>query len=265
MSNSSAVLVDSPAPHIARLLINRPDKRNAIDNDVRRALIESLQRIKLQPEYRAIVFGGVAGVFSAGGDLPSMVDNTEAQARERMRLTHTVCRLVANAGLPVVSAIEGVGAGGAVGLALLGDVIVLGEGSKVLFPFLKLGLVPDWGMLRTLPRRIGLANAKRILTQGVQINAPEALRIGLVDVLVADGEVMNTAIAKAVEFSKLPQDAFARMKARLDNPAASLDDELTSEENDQAVCLLSADFREGYAAFQEKRTPDFIKASHKPG
>ncbi|MDD5174850.1 MAG: enoyl-CoA hydratase/isomerase family protein [Sterolibacterium sp.] len=257
MPSTPVVLVDSPAPHVARLLINRPDKRNAIDYDVRQSLIGSLGEIFANPDNRSIVFGGAQGVFSAGGDLPTMLGLVESQARERMRHIHSLCRLVANTGLPVVTAIEGIGAGAAVGLALLGDYIVVGYGSRILFPFMKLGLTPDWGTLHTLPRRVGLPAARRILTQTQPVDGPEALRIGLADALVADDEVMDVSIAKAVELSKLPLGTFAKMKQRLNN-AAPLDVELAREEDDQVACLLGPEFIEGYAAFKEKRSADFM-------
>ncbi|CAN0504606.1 unnamed protein product, partial [Phaeothamnion confervicola] len=133
--SARVVLVDRPAPHVARLLINRPDKRNAIDYDVRQQLTDALGTLLGDATVRAIVFGGAQGVFSAGGDVPSMVGLSEAQARERMQHIHVLCRLIAGAGVPVVSAIEGIGAGAAVGLALMGDRIVVGEGTKILFPF----------------------------------------------------------------------------------------------------------------------------------
>lgn len=252
------VLLDHPAPHVARLRINRPDKRNAIDHDVRQALTQALGSVLADRDTRALVLGGVDGVFSAGGDVPSMLGLTEPQARARMQHIHILCRLVAAARIPVVSAIEGIGAGAAVGLALLGDEIVVGEGTKILFPFLKLGLVPDWGQLLTLPRRVGLPTARRVFTAGAAVTGAEALRIGLADTLVGDDDVMAAAVRRAVVLGQLPLDAFARMKDRLHQVSPSLAEELQREENDQAVCLLSPDFVEGYDAFRNKRTVDFI-------
>ncbi|WP_096701149.1 enoyl-CoA hydratase/isomerase family protein [Magnetospirillum sp. 15-1] len=253
----SVVLVDRPAPHVARLLINRPAKRNAIDHAVRTGLMEELTKVLDDATIRAVVFGGVGGVFSAGGDLPSMLDLDEEQARERMRHIHALCRLVANARIPVVSAIEGIGAGGAIGLALLGDRIIVGEGTTILFPFLGLGLTPDWGQLLTLPRRVGLSAAFRLLTSGTPVTGPEALRLQLADTLAADSDVMGTAVAQAAALALLPREAMARMTARLKKPSGSLEEELEREENDQAVCLRSAEFAEGYGAFIAKRPPDF--------
>lgn len=252
------VLLDRPAPHVARLRINRPDKRNAIDLAVREALVEHVQALLADAGTRALVFGGVGGVFSAGGDVPSMLGLSEAQARARMQHVHRLCRLVAGARIPVVSAIEGVAAGGAVGLALLGDCIVIGRGARVLFPFLRLGLVPDWGQLLTLPQRIGLAQARRVLTGGQALGGEEAVRIGLADVLAEDAEVMDHAVQLAGELASLPAEAFGRMKQCLNHPPGTLDEALAREEDDQAVCLLGPDFLEGFEAFRTKREPDFI-------
>ena len=256
--SAPVVLVDRPSAHVARLLINRPDKRNAIDHDVRQQLTEALGMLLGDASVRAIVFGGAQGVFSAGGDVPSMVGLSEEQARARMQHIHVLCRLVAGAGVPVVSAIEGIGAGAAIGLALLGDRIVVGECTKILFPFLRLGLAPDWGQLLTLPRRVGLPAARRILCDGVPVSGAEALRIGLADTLVADAQVMATAVAQAAELALLPREAFRRMKARLDDPSRSLAEELAREEIDQAVCLLGDEFVEGHDAYVNKRPADFV-------
>jgi enoyl-CoA hydratase/carnithine racemase len=252
------VLLDRPAPHVARLRINRPDKRNAIDHAVREQITQHLRTLLGDGETRALVFGGVDGVFSAGGDVPSMVGLSAEQARERMQHIHVLCRLVAGAPIPVVSAMEGIAAGAVVGLSLLGDHIVAGPGTKILFPFLKLGLAPDWAQLLTLPRRVGVGQARRLFTCGEALGGEEAHRIGLVDTLVPDTSVMETAVRRAAEFALLPQEAFARMKNRLNDVSATLAEELAREETDQTICLLGNDFQEGYDAFRNKRTADFI-------
>lgn len=255
-----SVLIDRPSTLATRLLINRPSKRNAIDFDVRDQLTSHLQRLLNDGSTRSLVIGGVGGVFSAGGDVPSMHGLDQEGARARMQHIHELCRMLASARFPVVSAMEGIAAGAVVGLALLGDHIVGGPGTRALFPFLRLGLVPDWGQLLTLPRRVGIANARRILTSAEAVQGEEALRIGLIDELVPDAEVMDAAIRKASELARLPQDAFSRMKQRLNSVSISLAEELSREESDQTVCLLSDDFEEGYAAFREKRKPDFVRA-----
>ncbi len=264
MNANPVVLLDRPAPHVARLLINRPDKRNAIDHAVRQALTDAIRELRADASARALVFGGAEGMFSAGGDLPSMQGLDEAGARARMQHIAVLCRGVADLRLPVVSAVEGIGAGAAVGLALLGDEIIVGPGTKILFPFLKIGLVPDWGQLLTLPRRVGVAQARRILTAGVPVSGEEAHRIGLADELVPDAQVMATAVQRAQALAALPMGAFARMKDRLVRVSPSLDAELQREEDDQAHCLRAEEFVEGYGAFAEKRAPDFLSIARKP-
>jgi 2-(1,2-epoxy-1,2-dihydrophenyl)acetyl-CoA isomerase len=257
MPEFSKLLVDSPAPRVLRLLINRPEKRNAIDFEVREQLIEALSRLPAKSDCRAIVLGGAGGNLSAGGDLPSMVGLDEAHARKRMQHIAQLCRLVYTSGLPVVTVMQGISAGACVGLALLGDRIVVGESTRILFPFMKLGLVPDWGLLHTLPRRVGLGATRRLLVSGDPLSGVQAHALGLADELAPDAETMSTAVRCAVDLAALPCDAFARMKRRLSHPSASLHEELEREEDDQTNLLLSADFQEGYAAFLDKRPPNF--------
>lgn len=259
------VLLDRPAPGVSRLLINRPAKRNAIDYAVRQALIDALASLRQDVSARALVLGGAQGVFSAGGDLPSMTGLDTDQAAARLRHIHTLCRGLAASGLSIVSAIEGFAAGAAVGMALLGDHIVVGRGARILFPFLKLGLTPDWGQLLTLPRRVGKATAWRLVTSSDPIIGEEAYRIGLADQLVDDSEVMNAAVAEAGRLAQLPIDALRRTRDRLASPSASLAEELAREERDQVACLTGREFEEGYRAFMDKRTPDFGAATREEG
>ncbi|HEY1944765.1 MAG TPA: enoyl-CoA hydratase-related protein [Roseiarcus sp.] len=257
------VLLDRPAPGVARLVINRPAKRNAIDHAVRQALIDALEALRADASVRALVLGGAEGVFSAGGDLPSMAGLNADEAASRMGHIHTLCRALANSGYSIVSAVEGIAAGAAVGMALLGDHIVIGRGARVLFPFLRLGLAPDWGQLLTLPLRVGRATAWRLVTSSDPVSGEEAFRIGLADRLVEDADVMSAAVAEAARLAQLPLDALRRTRDRLASPSSSLAEELAREERDQIACLTGAEFDEGYRAFISKRAPDFVGLARK--
>lgn len=256
---SQTILLDEPAPHVARVLLNRPDKRNAIDHAVREALTGVVESLQSNRRIRALVIGGAGGFFSAGGDTPSMVGLNEAQARERMRHIHRLCKALLALGIPVVTAIEGMGVGAGVGLALLGDVIVVGPTTKIYFPFLKLGLIPDWGSLLTLPHRIGWPLAQQLLAQSATVDGTRARDIGLADLLVADDAVMHAALDKAEELSQLPHGAFADMKRLLKPSPAEFSVALQAEEDAQAKLLLGEDFVEGYSAMQEKRRANFVR------
>lgn len=253
------VLIDHPASGVVRLRLNRPEKRNAIDQATREALLEAAGAALANPAHRAVVFGGVGGVFSAGGDLPSMAGLTAEQARARLEHGHALCRVFAGSRAPIVSAVEGVAAGASVGLALLGDHIVVGRSSRILFPFIKLGLLPDWGLLRSLPLRVGLGRARRIILSGAAVDGPTAVDIGLADEVVDDDAVAETAVARAEAYAALPREATARIRARLSVfGALDLEGDLAAETTDQVACLLHPEFREGLAAQMERRTPDFI-------
>jgi 2-(1,2-epoxy-1,2-dihydrophenyl)acetyl-CoA isomerase len=263
-ANGGKVVMDEPARRVVRLLINRPDKRNAIDHDVRQGLIEALTQLDGKRGAGALVLGGQGGHFSAGGDLPSMVGLGESQARDRMQQIAQLCRLVSGLNIPVVTAMQGVSAGACVGLALLGDQIVVGGGTRVMFPFLKLGLVPDWGLLQTLPARIGRTAACKLLWTSANLSGAAAADLGLADECVSDDAVMTAAVTRAAELAQLPRAAFARMKARLALPSVSLDEELRREQEDQVRLLLGDDFREGLAAFMAGRPPDFLRRGGGP-
>nr|WP_249806753.1 enoyl-CoA hydratase-related protein [Bradyrhizobium sp. 1] len=243
--------------------INRPAKRNAIDHAVRQGFIDALTDLRGDPTARALVLGGVDGVFSAGGDLPTMANLDYAQAELRMRHVHAVCRALAESGLSIVSALEGVVAGAAVGMALLGDHIVVGRRTQILFPFLRLGLAPDWGQLFTLRQRVSKAVAWRLVTSPAPVTGEEALSIGVADQLVADDDIMKAAVIEASRLSHLPVEALRRTRERLFDPSGSLAAELEREARDQAVCLTGPEFAEGYKAFMEKRAAHFLELSSK--
>jgi enoyl-CoA hydratase/carnithine racemase len=259
-SSSPRVLIDEPAPRVMRLRIHRPDKRNAIDFDVREQLWAALAGLAAsRGRCRAVVIGGSGEHFSAGGELPSMVGLAEADARARMRHIARLCRQVHEIELPVVTAMQGFSAGACVGLALLGDHIVVGPSTRILFPFMRLGLVPDWGLPYTLPRRIGLPAARRLLTSRDPVPGAQALELGLADELAEDAAVMTAAVQRAALMAALPGAAYARLKRQLASMPRTLQEALEREESDQSELLLGQDFRDGYAAFLAKREADFLR------
>lgn len=259
----SVILVDTAALGVTRILINRPKKRNAIDYDVREEMTQALLAIKSDPSVRALVLGGVEGVFSAGGDLDSMGGLNEAEARARMQHIHILCKILADFPIPVISAVEGFCAGAAVGMSLLSDYIIVGKHSKIIFPFMGLGLVPDWGAMLTLPRRVGVAKARQLMTAGNISSGEYCFEIGLADEYVGEEDIMMRAVECATGMATLPQQAFARFKSRLNSPSTTLNEELQREEDDQAILLLGPEFESGYEAVLNKKKTDFTLISRK--
>jgi 2-(1,2-epoxy-1,2-dihydrophenyl)acetyl-CoA isomerase len=247
--------IDRPAPSVLRLLIDRPAARNAIDSETRNALLAAIEAARDDGDVRALVLGGTGGMFCAGGDLPSMVGITHGAALERMAHGHRVVAALWTFPKPVVVAVEKFAVGAGAGLALLADEIVMGRGAMFGFPFARLGLVPDWGLMGSAPRRIGPTAAARLFRDGASVKAEAAVALGLADRLVDDGEVQAEALRVAEDFATLAPRAFAALKLHLRGDADVLG--LAAEAAAQADCLTSPEFAEGYAAFRAKRAPVF--------
>ncbi len=253
------LLIDEPGPAIRRLRINRPEARNAINAAVRAGLLDALTAAREDETVRAVILGGTGGFFCAGGDLPSMVGISPDAARARMAEGHRIMSLLWSFPKPVVAAVERAAAGAGAALVLAADRIVIGDGAALVFPFLRLGLVPDWGLMELLKRRAGLALATRICLDSGTIKGADAVAGNLADLAVADADVMPTAIAEAERLAALPAAAFARLKNGLRGSDEPDPLNLVFEANAQVECLTGQEFVEGYAAFREKRAPDFIK------
>ena len=241
------LLVDHPAPYVRRLLINRPDARNAINAAVRDSLFSALTAARDDDAIRAIIIGGAGGFFCAGGDLPSMVGMVREAARDRMADGHRIVALLWTFPKPVIAAVERAAAGAGAGIALLADRVVMGQAANLLFPFLRLGLVPDWGLIQTVCLRAGQARASQIFLDGKP------------DLAIEDDAVMPRAIEESERLAALPQQAFARLKILLRQNSGTDPLNLAKEAEAQVACLTGPEFVEGYAAFKEKRSPDFRK------
>jgi len=251
------IRIDDPAPGIRRFTLDRPERRNAMSLELRAELLEAVEAALADEQIRAMVVTGAGGHFSAGGDITSMGGHDELSGRARLRRSHRLLRLLVEAEKPLVAAIEGYAMGAGAGLALCADTIVAGQGAIIGFPFFRIGLVPDFGIFYTLPRRVGLGPARQILLYARSLPAPEARAVGLVDEVVADAEVQETALVRAQELAAQPLHAFRLAKAVLNRFPQDLESALEAETMAQTLCMMSADHQEGAKAFLEKRKPRF--------
>jgi 2-(1,2-epoxy-1,2-dihydrophenyl)acetyl-CoA isomerase len=250
-------LLERPEPGIACLALNRPQRKNALDLEIREILLGHLESVIEDAAVRAIVIYGKGGTFCAGGDITTMRDTDPAAARARMQRGHRFVRRLHACEKPVVAAVEGHAVGAGAGLALLADSIVMGEAATMGFPFFKIGLIPDWGILHTLPRRVGVGRAKQLLLQARMVKGPEALALGMADQVVPDAGVLDAALAQARVFAAQPAHAFALVKRQLHLHPTDLEVSLETETMGQALSFATADFAEGRSAFLEKRKPNF--------
>ncbi len=253
----AVVLTETIAPGIVRIAINRPDRRNAVNPEARGALIEAVSAALDDDAVVAIVLGSTDGHFCAGGDIDSMAGLDVGSARVRMKQNHRLVRLLAEAEKPLIAAVEGFAVGAGAGLALLCDTIVLAKSGAIGFPFFRVGLTPDYGILHTLPRRVGAARARQILLYARMLKGQEAVNDGLADELVPDGEAEIWALERAQELAAMPPHSFALTKRHLALQPQTLEAALEMEAMAQSLAFVGPEFEEGRAAFREKRKPKF--------
>ena len=251
------VTIETPAGGVRRIGLNRADKRNALDPSLRGALIEAFQAASDDETVHAIVIAGNGGHFCAGGDIDSMEGLTPQIGRARMKVNHRMVRLLAETEKPVIAAVSGYAVGAGAGIALLADTVVMGDSATIGFPFFRVGLVPDYAILFSLPRRVGAARARQILLYARMVKGKDAFGAGLADELVDDDEVEARAVVCAQELAAMPPHAFAIAKRQLGLWPTSLEGALEMEAMAQAACFSTSEFAEGRAAFRDKRAPNF--------
>lgn len=161
---------------VAILTLDDPARRNALSMELRHALRDRLQAMATDDTCRAIVLTGACGAFCAGGDLGAMRRDDPAGARARLRVVQDIVRLIAAGPRPVVAAVEGPAFGAGLGLAAAADVMVVDPAAKLSASFVKIGLMPDAGLLWSLPQRVGWARARAMMLDGRVLDGAQAWR-----------------------------------------------------------------------------------------
>ncbi len=241
---------------VATVVLDRPDRLNALDLDDRRQLLTVLQSLERDTECRAVILTGTGQVFCAGGDIRSMSQNRE-QARARLEVVNGIARTIALSRLPYVGAVRGGAFGMGLALAASCDHVVCADDARFSASFVRIGLGPDTGVSWSLARRVGPGRAKQMIMTGRPVGAEEALRVGLVDELASVSDVLAIAAERAVALAGVAPLALAGVKRIFAQERQDLDAVLELEAALQVGLLASADFAEGRAAFLERREPAF--------
>ncbi|MGE0386374.1 MAG: enoyl-CoA hydratase/isomerase family protein [Gammaproteobacteria bacterium] len=240
---------------VAVLTMNQPERRNAFSVALRNTLMEALTDLNGDPACRAIVLTGAGAHFSGGGDIKSFNEQTVTEGRQRLKTgSSRLMPLMIAGAKPIVAAVEGYAYGAGLALAAACDYVVAAREASFSCAFIRMGFVPDLGLMWTLPRRIGLGRARRYMMTGKPFDAVQAEAMGLVDELVPQGGALAQARTVAAELAQAPTLAIELIKAGL---ADGLDDVLRHEIDYQSVLLQSEDHAEGKRAFFEKRPPKF--------
>jgi enoyl-CoA hydratase len=241
------------------LTLNRPEQRNALNEEVLRLLRDALAAAERDPSVRALVVTGSGDrAFCAGADIRQMTGMDVVQGREWSLLGHDVFQRIEDLPKPVVAAINGTAVGGGCELALACDFRFIAEGALLGQPEIKLGMIPGWGGTQRLPRIVGAALAKDLVLTGRMMAADEALRVGLVSGTTPPGAVMEQALVYARQFAQLPPLAVGFAKQAIEQGAdLALREANLLEAELFARSFATEDRAEGLAAFLEKRPPRF--------
>ena len=251
------ILVDVDAG-VATISINRPDKRNALNSQVRSEVVAALDALRGDDSVRVVVFTGAGEkAFVAGADIGEFAQRTPLEQREAMT-GRRVFDEIAAFPKPTIAMINGFCLGGGCELALACDVRVASDAARLGQPEINLGIIPGGGGTQRLPRVVGTGQAMRLILSGEIVDAAEALRIGLVDVVHPAAELrertMEFARGMAARSPVALRMAKAAVRAAAEMPLAA---GLAYETELFVTCFGSDDKREGVAAFLEKRPAEF--------
>ena len=258
----SEVLVERRGP-IALLTLNRPEVLNALTVSMAKTLAEAVEEMAARQDVRVIVVTGAGRAFSSGGDIGFMKGVVDKGARfeDFQPLVGGgpgVVRAITHAEKPVLAAVNGAAAGGGMSLALACDVRWAAEGARFAQSFVKIGLHPDWGALFTLPRLVGVSRALELMWTGDLVGAADAERMGLVSRVLPADRLLPEMLAYAERLARGPAVAIAEIKRSMRGALHdTLEDALARELAAQEKCWGTADAKEGFRAFMEKRDPRF--------
>ena len=254
---------------LAHIVLNRPERLNAMTPTMWRELGELGRRVGDDDDLRAVVVIGDGRAFSSGIDTAVFTDGTGDSIIEDRAARHpdpTIAGILAvqdtftwleRAPYVTIAAMHGYAFGAGLQLALACDLRVLGTGAKLGLLELQYGILPDLGGTQRLPRLVGPSKALQLIVTGARIDAEEAARLGLADVLVADDGVEDAARALADRIAAQPPLAVRGAKRAVHAAVSgrSVADGLLVEAEGQAACLRSTDMTEAIAAFVEQRPP----------
>lgn len=259
MSISTApVVLSSVEEGILTLTLNRPEVLNGLTDDVLDAIAGGCRNAAADEAVRVVVITGAGRGFCSGQDLRAGVQSGDADVRSHLREHYVpMIRAMRELEKPVLASVNGVAAGAGMSLALAADFRIAAESASFIQAFVRIGLVPDAGSSYFLPRLIGTAKALEMTMLGETLDSAEALRIGLVNRVVADADLATATREFAARLGRGPRSAGLIKKlisTSLDN---DLKAQLAREEQAQFEAAQSSDFSEGIAAFMGKRPPQF--------
>jgi len=244
---------------VATITLNRPDKLNAVNETMHAELAQILDRIELDRAIRAVLLTGAGRGFCSGQDLSDRAGVNDLDLGETLdRLYNPLIRRLKNLNRPIVCAVNGIAAGAGANLALACDIVLAAKSASFIQAFVKIGLIPDGGGSFALPRLVGRARAMGLAMLGDAIDGEKAAEWGLIWQAFDDEALLPEAEAIARHLATQPTIALGLIKQAINTSATNdLDQQLDVERDLQREAGRTEDFKEGVAAFVERRPATF--------
>ena len=245
---------------IAHIIVNRPDKRNALNRAARIEMVEALEDAKNDAAVKVLILSGAGGKsFIAGSDLTELSKYSPLEMEDFMAtLAQQFYTRFEQLDKPVIAMIDGLCMGGGLELAMACDIRMASDSSKFGQPEIMLGIIPGGGGTQRLPRLIGVGRAKEMVFMGKVIDAAEAYRIGLVNQVCSSAELEETVMAAAKQLARQSPLALKWAKRSINaGQESGLSMGLAYEALVECLLFTSRDHEEGIKAFFEKRKPEF--------
>jgi len=245
-----------PAGEVAVWTIARPRAKNALDSATFAALGDALAGAQNDRTLRAIVLTGAGDTFVSGGDLRELRSATTREDAARLAdAGRLVCDVIGRLAVPVIAALPGLAIGGGAELATACDLRVADARATVCFKHARMAVTTAWGILPKLVALVGHGAASRLLLTGAEVDAAEALRLGLVDAVTDDGGCVERAVAWGLEVAKAAPLATSELKALLHETVGHAEAVRASERERFIGTWTSEDHRDAVEAFFEGRPP----------
>src|SRR6266487_7154992 len=242
---------------ILRVELNRPDKKNAMTAAMYTSLADSFRAAADDEAVRVVLWHGAGDAFCAGNDVGDFLKNPPGPGESpQARLMNALIDF----DKPIVAAVQGAAIGGGTTMLTHCDFVYAGESAKFQMPFVNLGLVPEFGSSCSVPMRIGHVRAAELILLGLPFDARRAAELGLVTCVVPDQELLATATETAQKLAEKPPGALQACKRLMKQSTREQLERAVKLENEEfSAHVRSAEAKEAFAAFLEKRPPNFSR------
>ena len=248
-------IITERSGHILRIQLNRPEKKNAMTSAMYITLADLLNDAAKDDQIRVVLWHGAGDSFSAGNDIQDFLKNPPGSGESpQARLIQALIDF----DKPIVAAVHGAAIGGGTTMLTHCDFVYAGESARFQMPFVNLALVPEFGSSCTVPARIGYLRAAELILLGLPFDAKRAAELGLVTRIVPDQKSLATAMETAQKLAEKPPAALQACKRLMKQSTREQLEQAVKLENEEfSARVRSAEAKEAFTAFLEKRSPNF--------